>query len=147
MTQPPLFFYGTLCDPDILAAVLRRQLAPGSVLGATAPGYAAVYFPGQFYPGLVARRGAVAPGRLLLHATELDRAALDAFEGDDYLRGPLLVDGPSGTIAAEAYLPAVCIPGSAADWTLERWTQVHKPDVLARETALARAARLGAGRR
>jgi gamma-glutamylcyclotransferase (GGCT)/AIG2-like uncharacterized protein YtfP len=148
MTVPPLFLYGTLRDGDILAAVLGRSVGEGQLVAATAPACAAVYFPDQLYPALVRRPGAVAPGVLLLHASEDDIRALDAFEGDEYRRGPIAVmTAATGPLAAEVYWPAVAIAPSALDWTLERWTREHKPQILAREIRLGRAARLGTARR
>jgi gamma-glutamylcyclotransferase (GGCT)/AIG2-like uncharacterized protein YtfP len=147
MTLPPLFLYGTLRDPDILTAVLGRTVAARDLVAATAPDCAAVYFPGQLYPALVWRAGGAAPGLLLTHATMDDLMALDAFEGDEYRRGPVQVATATGAVAAEVYWPALTVASSAADWTLERWTREHKPAVLLRETELARAARLGMGRR
>lgn len=142
----PLFLYGTLRDPDILAAVLGRLVAPADLAAATASGCVAVYYPGRLYPALVRRAATAAPG-LLMRATADDLAALDAFEGDEYRRGALEVATASDVVSAQVYWPAVAVPPSVPDWTLERWTLEHKAQVLARETALARAARLGTGRR
>ena len=147
MILPPLFLYGTLRDVDILTAVLGRSVAAGHLVAASAPDCAAVYFPHQVYPALVQRPGCSAPGLLLMDATQGDLAALDAFEGDEYRRGPLQVTTTAGPVAAEVYWPMVAVAPSAADWTLEGWIREHKPHVLARETKLGRAARLGAARR
>ena len=147
MTVPPLFLYGTLRDSDILTAVLGRPVGGDQLVAATAPACAAVYFPDQLYPALVRRSGSVAPGLLLMHASEDDLRALDAFEGDEYRRGSLEVTTATGLLAAEVYWPAVAVAPSAPDWTLERWSHEHKPYVLARETWLGRAARLGTARR
>lgn len=147
MTRPALFLYGTLRDADILAAVLGRTVPLQHLLPATTPDCASVYFPGQVYPALVARPGGAAEGLLLVNATADDIAALDAFEGDEYRRGPVRVDTADGRVEAHVYWPAIAVPAEAADWTLRRWTEDHKPAVLARETALATAARTGTGRR
>lgn len=147
MTLPPLFLYGTLRDPDILAAVLGRTVSAGELVAATAPGCASVYFPGRLYPALVLRAGSTAPGLLLTHASADDMAALDAFEGDEYRRGPVQAATATGSVAAEVYWPAITVDTSAADWTLDRWMREHKSHVLLRETELALAARLGTARR
>jgi gamma-glutamylcyclotransferase (GGCT)/AIG2-like uncharacterized protein YtfP len=146
VTVLPLFLYGTLRDADILAAVLGRIVPETDLVTAHAPDYAAVYFPGQVYPALVARPGSVAPG-LLLAPTADDLAALDAFEGDEYRRGPLLAVTAEGPVTADVYWPDIAVAPSALDWTLENWSREHKPLVLARETALAEASRLGTARR
>ena len=147
MTPAPLFLYGTLQDPDVLAAVLGRTVADRQLMAATAPDCVAVYCPGRVYPALVRRPGAVAPGLLLVQASADDLLALDAFEGDEYRRGPVQAMTAAGPVAAEVYWPAMPVPPSAAIWTLDRWTREHKPEVLAHETELARAARLATARR
>lgn len=141
MTHPPLFFYGTLRDPDILAAVLGRTIPADDLITAVAHSYVAVYVPGRVYPALVSRPGATARGLLLQHATAKDRAALDAYEGDEYGRVVLKVDRDGTDILANAYLPLLTIPADSPPWSLEHWIEHHKPLVLADETAAAIAAR------
>ena len=93
MTSPapalPLFVYGTLRDPDLLAAVLNRPLHPGALLPARAPGFRAVPYPSRLYPALIRSPGATAEGLLLTDLSPFERDLLDAFEGDEYLRGPI----------------------------------------------------------
>ena len=60
----PLFVYGTLRDPDLLAAVLGRKLRPGGQHMARAPGFRAVHYPGRIYPALIRVPGAAAEGLL-----------------------------------------------------------------------------------
>jgi hypothetical protein len=141
-----LFLYGTLRDPEILAAVLGRSPSGDDLVLATAPDCAAVGFPDRPYPALVRRAGSVAEGLLLKRVTPRDIAALDAFEGEEYRRGPIAVAVASAVLPAEVYWPAIPVPPSSPDWTLDRWTREHKQRVLARETALAHAARRNAGR-
>jgi gamma-glutamylcyclotransferase (GGCT)/AIG2-like uncharacterized protein YtfP len=137
VTLLPLFLYGTLRDPDILATVLGRTVSDRNLVAATAPDCAAVYFPDRFYPALVQRTGSAAPGLLLTGATTDDLAALDAFEGDEYWRGPITVTTADGALLADAYLPTLAIPADAAPWTLEDWTRDHKAQMLAGELATA----------
>ena len=74
-------------------------------------------------------------------------AALDAFEGEEYRRGSVQAMTEAGPVAAEVYWPSMPVAPSAAVWTLDRWMREHKPQVIARETELARAARAGTARR
>ncbi|SEQ26585.1 Gamma-glutamyl cyclotransferase, AIG2-like [Devosia sp. YR412] len=141
MTRTPVFFYGTLRDPDILAAALGRTIPADDLVAAVAHGYAAVYFPGRVYPALVPRPGATAPGLLLHHATTEDRAALDAYEGNEYRRAALRVHVEGTGVTADAYLPVMTIAADSPPWSLEQWTRLHKAAVIAEETAAARAAR------
>lgn len=141
MTHPPLFVYGTLQDADVLAAVLGRDVDMAALRRASAPGYRAVTHPGRVYPALAVQAGDAAPGLLLEAISPLDRAVLDAFEGDEYHRRPIevLVDGSS--LVAEAYLPADHISPDLPAWSLVGWTIQHKPAVIGHETDTAAALR------
>ncbi|SHF97595.1 gamma-glutamylcyclotransferase family protein [Devosia limi] len=154
MSAEPLFAYGTLRDGDILAGVLGRRLAPGAIRPAKAPGYRAVYCPGQVYPGLALAPDSAAPGLVLDSLTPDDIAILDAFEGPLYRRATISVVTGTGSVVVSAYLPVTPAPADAdadADaWSLEHWTLHHKPAALTPElriAARARHDRLGAGPR
>ena len=136
-----LFVYGTLQDADVLGAVLGRPVDTAGLRRVTAPGYRAVAYPGRIYPALVASATGAAPGLLLEHLTELDIAVLDAFEGDEYRREPIMVLMNGTRHAVEAYLPVLAIAASAPAWSLSRWTMAHKPMVLGEETGTATALR------
>ena len=140
--MPPLFVYGTLRDPDILAGVLARPLNAGALLPATAPGFRAVHYPGRIYPALIRTPGATAEGLLLTDLTPFECDLLDAFEGDEYARALIAVILDLELHEAEAYLPAISVAQDAAAWTLAEWQARHKPKVLAGEQATARQLRL-----
>jgi hypothetical protein len=133
----PLFVYGTLRDAQLRTAVLGRTLRPQAVHPARAPGFRAVHYPGRIYPALLRAPGAAADGLLLLGLTPFETDLLDAFEGDEYRRGPLAAMLEEELHEADAYLPAIAIPASAPDWTLERWQAEHKSRVLSAEAATA----------
>lgn len=131
----PLFVYGTLRDRDVLSRVLGRAPAAATTLEAHAPDCRVVYYPGRSYPALVrGEPGAMAEGLLLTGLDESDFTVLDAFEGDEYVRGPIeiIVNGASGT--ADVYWAAVAIAADAAEWSLADWTARHKAAFLAAET-------------
>jgi len=131
MPLAPLFVYGTLRDPDILAAVLGRR----SVAGVTAVlhGYRAVLYPGRSYPALAPARGWSAAGLLIAGLLPEDFAALDAFETQEYRREPVRVETAAGPAEAQTYMPAVEIGADAPEWTLEEWTLRHKAAMLSGE--------------
>jgi gamma-glutamylcyclotransferase (GGCT)/AIG2-like uncharacterized protein YtfP len=134
--MPELFFvYGTLRDPDLLAAVLARPLDGGAMLAATAPGFRAVHYPNRLYPALVRAPGAASDGLVLTDITAFEADLLDAFEGAEYRRGIIPVMIAEELHEAFAYLPAVPVPVDAAPWTLAAWQATHKPRVLASEAA------------
>ena len=131
----PLFVYGTLRDPELLAAVLGRPLRPGAMPPASAPGFRAVLYPGRVYPALVRTPGAAAPGLLLTDLTPFERDVLDAYEGDEYRRDVIPVITDSELHEVEAYFPVIKVPPDAAAWTLTAWQADHKPKILAADAA------------
>lgn len=133
----PLFVYGTLRDPELLAAVLGRRVDPRAVAAAEAPGFRTVHYPGRTYPALIRSAGEAAQGQILLGLSRLERRVLDAYEGEEYRRGliPVLVEQEMHE--AETYLPTLVIAPTAEAWTLENWQKIHKPTVLASEGRLA----------
>ncbi|MDB5539037.1 MAG: gamma-glutamylcyclotransferase [Devosia sp.] len=133
----PLFVYGTLRDPHLLAAVLGRALGPGKVHAARAPGFRAVPYAHRVYPALIRVPGAAAEGLLLTDLSPFERDLLDAFEGEEYRRAPIAVMVEEGLFEADAYLPAIAVPDAGADWSLSRWQKEHKPRVIGAEAASA----------
>ena len=138
----PLFVYGTLRDPDLLAGVLNRPLRADRILPATAPGFAALHYPNRIYPALVRRPGATAEGLVLTDLTPFEKDLLDAFEGAEYRRQIIPVMIAEELHEAFAYLPAIAIPADAPAWTLSTWQINHKPRVLVSERAGADEIRL-----
>lgn len=142
MTFPfalPLFVYGTLRDPDLIVAVLGRPLRPGTVHPARAPGFRVVQYPGRIYPGITRAPGAAAEGLLLTGLSPFERDLLDAWEGEEYRRGPIatvLADEPE-LHEADAYLPVIAMPTAAHEWSLSRWQAEHKALALVTESAAA----------
>jgi gamma-glutamyl AIG2-like cyclotransferase len=137
----PLFVYGTLRDPDILAAVLGRPLNGEAMLAATAPGFRAVAYPGHLYPALVRAPGAAAPGLVLTDLSPFERDLLDAYEGEGYRRALIPVMIAEELHEAFAYLPAAAISTTAPDWSLEAWHRDHKARALPAERLAARQLR------
>lgn len=133
----PLFVYGTLRDPQLLAAVLDRRPRLERVHRARAPGFRAVAYPGRVYPALVRAPGTVADGLLLTDLSPFERDLLDAFEGAEYRRAPIAVLVEEDLFEADAYLPAIAVSNAGEAWSLEHWQAMHKPRVLGAEAAAA----------
>jgi hypothetical protein len=144
----PLFVYGTLCDADLVAAVLGHPLDRRNIAPAVAPGYRISFYPARIYPALLRAPGGAAEGQLLLGLTSFDLAVLDAYEGAEYQRGivPAIVD--EELHEADAYLPAAPVAPDAEPWSLAAWQANHKADALVADgrTAEAIRARLLAAR-
>lgn len=132
-----LFAYGTLRDPDLLAAVLARPLRPHLLHAARAPGFRAVTYPGRIYPALVRVPAAAAEGLLLTDLSPFELDLLDAFEGEEYRRQPIAVMVGEELHGADAYLPAIPVGADGEEWSLYRWQTNHKRGVIVSEAASA----------
>jgi len=128
LSQParPLFVYGTLRAPEVLAGVLGRVVPAGRLRPATASGHRAALYPGRAYPAIVPARAEALPGLLVEGLSDAEIARLDAFEGDEYRRGPLVVDTGGGAVAADVYWPSIAIPDGAPGWTFEAFRREHE---------------------
>ena len=140
----PLFAYGTLRDPDILALVLGRTLDPAQIVAATAPDHRAVPYPKQVYPALIAARGESAQGQLLVDLSPADFDNLDAYEGKGYARQTLRVKARGTIEVATVYMPTIAIPPDTPIWRLSDWQRNHKASAFVAE---AEAAARSRGRR
>jgi hypothetical protein len=121
------FFYGTLIDTEILAAVLRRQVDPTKRRKAVLRGYSRVYRKGTVYPVLVADATCEVEGMVVSGLTTRDVCLLTAYEGPDYEIGELPVRlWGNGLILARVFLPRAACEAARAPWTLGKWQSRHK---------------------
>ena len=121
------FFYGTLIDPEILDAVLRRPVNPARRRNAVLRGYRRVYREGASYPILVADAASDVEGIVVSALTAPDVALLTAYEGAEYeIRElPVRLSG-DGFIPAKVFLPRAACEASRVPWTLEEWQRRHR---------------------
>lgn len=80
-TQQPLFLYGSLMEPQVLAALLGRV---PETRDATLEGYHRYRIKDRPYPGIRPLQGAKVSGILMFGLTERERRIFDLFEGSDY---------------------------------------------------------------
>lgn len=126
-----LFFYGTLRDAEVRAAVLGPAAARIAVSDAVAPGWRAVYGPGRSYPFLVPARGYAAPGLIADRVTAPLLARLKAFEGAEYRIGPVTVRSMDGHCRVAAFLPRIALGRRQPEFDLTVWQDREKPRFLA----------------
>lgn len=128
MQTDRLFAYGTLRDPDVLAAVLGRrpELGPQGRLA----GHVALTVVGDCYPILVPRAGAATVGTFVSGLSGADWQRLDRYEGSGYCRQPVRVASSLGAIAAQAYFPRRLLKAGPSPWDLDDWTRRHKQAFL-----------------
>jgi len=132
----PYFFYGTLCDPDVLCLVLgyrpsRRQLAP-----AVLPGFRRKIAKGRRYPVLVPAPAGRIGGMIFHPARQRDHDRLASYEGPEYAARQLPVRR-AGTIGAgfgraRVFVAALGsrggskLPAEFSDWHPRQWQRRDK---------------------
>lgn len=117
----PLFFYGSLRDPELLEIVLGRPVGEEELTPAEAPGFAARLMADEAYPALVEANGRAAPGVLLdpPGGDELDRLAF--FEEAEYGLAPVTVRTADGEHEAQYFRGTGKTATSDANWDYEQW--------------------------
>ena len=116
-----LFFYGTLCDADLLACVLGHAPQP-SPEPAKLPGYRVAAVEGHGFPMLVKAPDGRAEGVLLRGLSPGDVARLEFYEGVfAYGLRPVRVIAGNGPADARVFIAddAGLVP--AGDWRLADW--------------------------
>lgn len=132
MTTAHCFTYGSLMWADIMARVCGREFAsePASLAD-----HRRHPVRGQDYPGLQAAPGGVVSGRLYRDVDAAAWARLDAFEGEEYERVPVLVALADGTtLAAQVYrfrpgFSARLLPG---EWDEQAFAREGRQRFIAR---------------
>lgn len=115
MVPPPLFLYGTLLDPSVLArrageGRLGRRLVPARLCG-----WRRVVLRGTPYPTLRRDRGAVTLGAVLRVGPRA-LARLAAYEGPFYRLEPVRVATPRGPLRARAWVAQRWRADAGRDW-------------------------------
>jgi len=112
------FFYGTLCHPPLLRAVLGRD---PDVEPASLPGHSVYWAKGEAFP-LIVDKGDGAAGVLVRDLSDEDVARLDFYEGGFAYHTRLVsVGGRTGSTEARVYFPDHGHWQPGAPWLLEEW--------------------------
>ncbi|OYX44220.1 MAG: hypothetical protein B7Z02_05515 [Rhodobacterales bacterium 32-67-9] len=113
------FFYGSLCHPPLLRAVIGREVR---TVPARLSGHSVAWAADGAFP-LIVGSGAGADGVLVAGLTEADVARLDFYEsGFDFVTREVVVETDAGPRGARVYFPEPAdrwAPG--APWTLSDW--------------------------
>tara|TARA_R110000787_G_scaffold82815_4_gene178858 strand:- start:356 stop:766 length:411 start_codon:yes stop_codon:yes gene_type:complete len=125
------FFYGTLIDDEVRAAVLPGSAAGLTPVSARLPGWRRVCIRGRAYPAVVPRSAAATDGILLrgLPPPLFDR--LVDYEGAEYDLRDCLVETPDGAVTARVFAAARNCRVTALEWDFERWRRRDKRRVMA----------------
>jgi hypothetical protein len=125
------FFYGTLLDEEVLAAVIGRAVPPRCSEPAFLVGYRRVRMEGTRYPALVSGAGGRVDGLLVRGIAPTEAARLAAFEGPFYRLGGIRVTTARGRrVAASTFLPRGGQRQASGEWDPEAWRRHHKMDSL-----------------
>lgn len=128
----PLFFFGTLMDIDVLAAVLARPVDPADLAPASLPGFARMRAAAASYPILVRDPDDTADGRLLRRTGRRDIARINHFESEEYAAERHLVRTGEGIRPAWLYasLDVAHMRPSGEPWRLRHWQASAKAAFL-----------------
>lgn len=132
MSARRFFFYGTLMDPQILHAVLRRNVDQRRLRPAVLPGFRRVFHPAASYPVLIADAAAEVAGLLAAGMTLRDAQLLSAYEGPGYrlVSLPVRARPTTAPVTAGVFLPLQDGAGSTAAWSYAAWRREHRDRFL-----------------
>lgn len=126
------FFYGTLCDDDVRAAVIGRAIA---VAPAVLADHEAVPVERGRFPILLFQRGLEAAGVLCAGVTVSEAARLGFFEheGRDYAARELSTRDEAGAAQrAWVFVQTAALRRGPGRWDLAEWQRFAKRDFLVR---------------
>jgi hypothetical protein len=116
------FFYGTLIDPSIRRAVLRRSVSRSHLRRAVLPGFRRVFRCGATYPVLIGDLDGAVEGILASGLSPSDVARLIAYEGADYRLVEQIVIAAGGQkLRAWVFVPQTEEVASAVPWRYQEW--------------------------
>lgn len=125
------FFYGTLMDRDVLAAVLDRAVAEHEMIPAWLHGYRRVRAATASYPVLVSSLGVVVGGTVFWPQSDRDDIRIRHFENEEYAERWLVVHLAGGAkLAARVFFGLEALPPTEEPWDLAAWTRAHKAEFL-----------------
>jgi Gamma-glutamyl cyclotransferase, AIG2-like len=125
------FFFGTLMDLDVLAAVLDRPLTGGELSQAWLRGYRRVRAATASYPVLVPATGLVVAGVLFHPQSTRDEVRIRHFEDGDYIDRRSMVRLRGGRqLPARVFFSLEALGSTDDPWDLAEWAHEHKAAFL-----------------
>ncbi|MEL6769277.1 MAG: gamma-glutamylcyclotransferase, partial [Pseudomonadota bacterium] len=132
----PIFFFGTLRDPELLSVVLGRSLKAGELRPARAAGVVAWQVAGEAYPMLRSDQAQAAEGVLFFPAAPDEVEALRFYEEAEYELLPISVAAGDDGFEALYFGATGRLAAGTGAWDFEGWRR------QGRAVALAAAAEL-----
>ena len=132
--RAPLFAFGTLMDPDVLALVCDVEPGRFRTEPARAEDSARRWVVDDHYPVRVAAAGESLPGLLVHGLDDESLARIEFFEGEEFVLAPLLVRRASdgAPIEARHFAHTGRKAVAEAPWELADWQASTKADTLPR---------------
>lgn len=125
------FFFGTLMDRDVLAAVLDRPVADDEMIPAWLRDYRRVRAATASYPLLVSSPGLVVGGVVFRPKEDRDDLRICHFEEEEYVERWLNVHLAGGRrLAARVFFGLETLQATQEPWDLAAWTSAHKAAFL-----------------
>lgn len=119
VTAGAFFFYGTLCHPPLLAAVLGREVA---MRPAALPGHAVWWAEGEAFPLILPAAGRAAEGVLVEGLDAADAARLAFYEGGfGFHEVEVAAEEGRARVAARMFRPDPGLWRPGAPWRLDDW--------------------------
>jgi len=123
-----VFFFGTLVHPEVLTAVLDRDLRAHETSPATLHAYRCERAALASYPVLVPDPAASVAGRLLHRPSRRDIRRVNHFEDEEYTATRVIVRSVLGRRPAWAFMAlggVAMMRPSGEPWQLDRWAEAH----------------------
>jgi hypothetical protein len=121
------FFFGTLMDRDVLAAVLDRPVAGDELSRAWLHGYHRVRAANTCYPMLVAAPGVIVGGVAFQPRHRRDDVRIRHFEDGEYAERWLTVHVAGGRrLVTRVFLALEVLQATDEAWDLATWASLHK---------------------
>ncbi len=136
------FFYGTLCDPDVLRLVLGYRPGPRQLSPAILAGFRRKTARGRGYPVLVPAPAGRIAGLVFRPARPGDHRRLADYEGPEYVARllpvrPIAAPAAAGLPRVRVFLAArgpqggSRLPPGSEDWLPARWRRRDKTRFIA----------------
>ncbi|MEM8632188.1 MAG: NUDIX domain-containing protein [Pseudomonadota bacterium] len=117
-----LFFFGTLCDLELLEIVAGHAVPDGRLVPAKLHGWAVYWASGADHPTIIAETGGFAEGLVMRGVSAEEEARFDYYEhGHDFRLATMTVETEGGPLAAEVYFPPEGAYAPGARWRLDNW--------------------------
>jgi gamma-glutamylcyclotransferase (GGCT)/AIG2-like uncharacterized protein YtfP len=127
------FFYGTLMDRAVRAAVIGRRTPAAKEHAAVLAGFRRVYARDATYPVIIPDDGALVDGLLVAAISPGEAVALHRFEGPRYRCEEVEVRLPQSTaVRARCFLPISREIATDRPWSFDEWRRRHRAGYLAR---------------